>query len=51
MKKLLTIISLLITIPVFAACSIENETTSCSIAEFKEINPTYSPSINLKKYS
>jgi len=50
MKKFL-ILLLLINIPVFASCPIEDGATSCSIAEFKEINPTYSPSSNLKEYS
>lgn len=51
MKKFFIIFSLLISIPAFASCPIEEGTTSCSIAEFKEINPTYSPSSNIKEYS
>ena len=51
MKKLL-IISLFLTIlPSFASCPINDDATSCSIAEFKEINPTYSPSGSIKEYS
>ena len=40
--------------PVFAACPIDGENTSCSIAEFQQPLPmqrTYSPSSTIKEYS
>lgn len=51
MKKFLILSALLFPLSTFATCPIEDGATSCSIAEFKEINPTYSPSSNLKEFS
>ena len=51
MKKFLILVFMMTLIPALATCPIEEGVTSCSIAEFKEINPTYSPSSNLKEFS
>lgn len=54
MKKLVLIITLLSSLPVFAACSIENSDTACSIAQFhqEEMQPTFTrDNSNLKEFS
>ena len=54
MKKIFSIITLSITLPVFASCPIDGTTTSCSLAEFQQPQPmqrTYSPSSTIKEYS
>ncbi len=52
MKKLLLISAILTSLPVFAACSIEEGATSCSIAQFQEpFQQTYSGKTNIRDLS
>ena len=51
MKKWLILSSLLISLPVFSACPLDENTTACSIAEFREIKPTYARTSSVQEYS
>ena len=53
MKNFIIFSSLIICLPAFAVCAIDEGDTSCSIAEFqqKEMNPTYSTKPMLNEFS
>ena len=52
MKKVVFLIAITLTLPTFAACSIE-ESTSCSIAEFRQTQfvPTYDTKPAIPEFS
>lgn len=54
MKHFFIAICLLISIPTYAACLIDAENSSCSIAEFQQQQPmqrTYSPKSQIKEFA
>lgn len=54
MKKILLSICLLTSLPTFASCPIDGETSACSIAEFQQQQPmqrTYSPKSQIKEFA
>ena len=52
MKKTLLTLSLLLILPSFASCPIEEGATVCSLPSYREqISPTYSPKTIVKEYS
>lgn len=53
MKKLLILPVILISLPSFAACPIEEGATSCSVAQFHQdkMVPTYAPTTGISEFS
>lgn len=53
MKKLLILLCILTSLPAFAACPIDGDVTSCSLAQFRQVpmNQTYAPKSGIKEFA